>query len=111
MNTLIFNADDLAMTPGTKRFITVIGYILFMSTLFLTIYSLWIALFTDEAVPGWASTVLPIYFLGGVQMLSIGIIGEYIGKIYLEVKAHAHVILLKKRHRLCLLNMYFTTGK
>jgi len=84
---------SFSVTP--LRFITAIGFILFISTLFLTVYSLWIALFTDEAVPGWASTVLPIYFLGGVQMLSIGIIGEYIGKIYLEIKARPRYIIEK----------------
>ena len=35
---------------------------------------------------GWASTVVPMYFLGGVQLLGLGVIGEYIGKIYLESK-------------------------
>lgn len=77
------------------RLITTLGFLLFLSTLFLTIYSLWIVFFTDEAVPGWASTVLPIYFLGGVQILSIGIIGEYIGKIYLEIKARPRYIIEK----------------
>lgn len=84
---------SFSVTP--LRFITAIGFILFFSTLILTIYSLWIALFTDEAVPGWASTVLPIYFIGGVQMLSVGIIGEYIGKIYLEIKARPRFIIEK----------------
>ena len=83
--------SSLSIAP--LRFITATGFILFISTLFLTIYSAWIALFTNEAVPGWASTVLPIYFIGGVQMLSIGVIGEYIGKIYLEVKARPRYII------------------
>ena len=86
--------SSFSVTP--LRFITAIGFFLFISTLILTIHSLWIALFTDEAVPGWASTVLPIYFLGGVQMLSIGIIGEYIGKIYLEIKARPRYIIEKE---------------
>lgn len=85
--------SSFSVTP--LRFITTIGFFLFISTLIMTVHSLWIALFTDEAVPGWASTVLPIYFLGGVQMLSIGIIGEYIGKIYLEIKARPRYIIEK----------------
>lgn len=84
---------SLSIAP--LRFVTITGFILFISTLILTIYSLWIALFTDEAVPGWASTVLPMYFLGGVELLSVGIIGEYIGKIYLEVKARPRYIIEK----------------
>ncbi len=86
--------SSFSVTP--LRFITVTGFILFVSTLMLTIHALWIALFTDEAVPGWASTVLPIYFIGGVQMLSLGIIGEYIGKIYLENKARPRFIIEKE---------------
>lgn len=85
--------SSFSVTP--LRFISVIGFFLFISTLFLTFYSLWIALFTHDVVPGWASTVLPIYFLGGVEMLSIGIIGEYIGKIYLEIKARPRYIIEK----------------
>ncbi len=85
--------SSFSVTP--LRFITAIGFFLFVSTLILTAHSLWIVLFTDEAVPGWASTVLPIYFLGGVQMLSIGILGEYIGKIYLEIKARPRYIIEK----------------
>ena len=86
--------SSLSITP--LRFITAGGFILFISTLILTVYSAWIALFTNDAVPGWASTVLPIYFIGGVQMLSVGVIGEYIGKIYLEVKARPRYIIEEK---------------
>jgi glycosyltransferase involved in cell wall biosynthesis len=43
-------------------------------------------LLTNQIVPGWASSIVPIYFLGGVQLLSIGVLGEYIAKIYLESK-------------------------
>ncbi|MCK7493581.1 MAG: hypothetical protein MZW92_21290 [Comamonadaceae bacterium] len=39
------------------------------------------------AIPGWASTVVPVYFLGGIQLLAIGILGEYVAKIYLETKS------------------------
>ncbi len=48
-----------------------------------------------HAVPGWASTVLPVLFLGGIQLLCLGIIGEYIGKIYLEVKRRPRFIIEK----------------
>ena len=42
--------------------------------------------FEHLAVPGWPSIMLSIWFIGGLLLLSIGIIGEYIGKIYIEVK-------------------------
>ena len=44
-------------------------------------------------MPGWASTVLPITFIGGVQILSIGVLGEYIGKIYMETKRRPRFII------------------
>lgn len=44
------------------------------------------ALLAGQVVPGWASTVVPMYFLGGVQLLSIGVLGEYVAKAYLETK-------------------------
>ena len=42
--------------------------------------------FNGNTVEGWASVTIAIFFLGGVQMLSLGIIGEYVGKIYMESK-------------------------
>jgi len=47
-----------------------------------------VAALSGYTVPGWASTVIPIYVVCGVQLFSLGVIGEYIGKIYLETKGH-----------------------
>lgn len=47
---------------------------------------LWLKLAMRGIVPGWAATVIPILFLGGVQLLTIGILGEYVGRIFDEVK-------------------------
>lgn len=68
------------------RMISLLGLLVFLGTMLVSAWVLWVAVFSDRAVPGWASTVLPIYFLGGVQLLSLGVIGEYIGKLYLEAK-------------------------
>ncbi len=67
------------------RLIAAIGFAIFIASTLMSAYVLYIAL-THTAVPGWASTVLPIYFIGGVQLLSIGLLGEYVGRIYQEVK-------------------------
>jgi hypothetical protein len=48
------------------------------------------------AIPGWASSVLPLYFLGGIQLLGIGILGEYTSKIYLETKRRPRFIIEKR---------------
>lgn len=51
-----------------------------------------------NAVPGWASIVCIVCFLGGIQLLSLGVIGEYIGKIYLESKHRPRYIILSLIH-------------
>ena len=80
---------SFSVTP--LRYITIIGCILFVSSLVLTAWAFIITM-QHKSIPGWASTVLPIYFIGGVQVLCIGIIGEYLGKIYKEVKARPRYI-------------------
>jgi glycosyltransferase involved in cell wall biosynthesis len=77
------------------RFITGIGILVSLGSFAVTIWALWIRVFTDAAVPGWASTVLPIYFLGGIQLLCIGIIGEYLAKIYMETKGRPRYVIEK----------------
>ena len=79
------------------RFISFIGFMVFLGTVIMSAWILGIKLFTSAAVPGWASTVLPVYLLGGVQILCIGVIGEYLGKIYSEVKARPRYIIEKVR--------------
>ncbi len=75
------------------RLITATGLIIFVISIFISAWAVWIKLFTDDAVPGWASTVLPIYFIGGIQVFSIGIVGEYIGKMYMETKQRPRFII------------------
>lgn len=68
------------------RIITVIG-ILVSIVSFLGVVWAVVSSFLGNTVPGWASMTTILCFMGGVQLLSIGVIGEYIGKIYLETKA------------------------
>ena len=62
------------------------GISISMMSVGMVIWVLWIRLVSDQAVPGWASSVIPIYFLGGLQLLSIGVLGEYVSKLYFEAK-------------------------
>ena len=75
-----------SFSPAPLRFITALGLMVSVASLAFTVWALWVWMFTDRAVPGWTSTVVPVYFLGGVQLLSIGILGEYVAKIYTESK-------------------------
>jgi polyisoprenyl-phosphate glycosyltransferase len=68
------------------RLIAMLGLAVSALSLALMLWVLWVKLATTSAVPGWASSVVPIYFLGGIQLLSIGVLGEYIAKLYIETK-------------------------
>lgn len=68
------------------RFITVLGLLTCLVAMGLGSWALFVGVFTTRAIPGWTSTVVPFAFIGGVQLLSLGVIGEYVGKIYLETK-------------------------
>jgi hypothetical protein len=77
------------------RFITVLGVIVFLLSIVMGFYTIFVKFFGHGIVPGWASVVVPIYLLGGLTIFSIGIVGEYIGKIYKEVKARPRYIVDK----------------
>ena len=64
------------------RLITGVGMAISILSLAMAFWAIVTKLFTNQALPGWASTVIPMYFLGGVQLLSLGIIGEYVAKIF-----------------------------
>ncbi len=68
------------------RIISMMGVASFLVSLVMVGYVAWAAIFGQGTVPGWASTVIPIYFFAGVQLLSIGVLGEYVGKIYSTVQ-------------------------
>jgi glycosyltransferase involved in cell wall biosynthesis len=69
------------------RLITLAGFVIFAGSMAVTVWVLWVKFFAQTAIPGWASTVLPLYFLGGLQLFCIGMLGEYLAKTYAEVKA------------------------
>ena len=75
-----------SFSAAPLRAITGIGVIVSLGSFLVAAWALWVRFFTDASVPGWTSTVVPMYFLGGVQLLCIGIIGEYMAKIYIETK-------------------------
>lgn len=74
------------------RMITSLGFLIFTISIMMTIYFL-IRHFTGQTVQGWTSIVVSVWAIGGLQLLAIGIIGEYIGKIYLETKARPKFII------------------
>ena len=67
------------------RAITMVGVITFLLSCLMVGYVIWVVLSKDY-VPGWASTVIPIYALGGLQLVALGVVGEYLGKVFLQTK-------------------------
>jgi len=82
-----------SFSPVPLRMISALGFFVSFASLLLIIWALGVRFFDPEAVPGWASSVIPIYFIGGIQLLSLGIVGEYISKIYSEVKKRPRFII------------------
>ena len=75
------------------RLVTMIGVVISIASFLYGFYAVCIRLFSDTAVSGWASIMAGIYFLGGIQLLCIGICGEYIGRTFMEVKRRPHYII------------------
>ncbi|MNP17942.1 putative glycosyltransferase YkoT [compost metagenome] len=74
---------SFSITP--IRFITMLGFLFFLLSIITAIYVLY-SKFHGNTVSGWSSLMISIWFIGGAQLISLGLIGEYIGKIYKEVK-------------------------
>ena len=75
-----------AFSTAPLRMITWLGLMSGFASFALIAWVLSVRFFTDNATPGWASVLLPLLFIGSVQLICLGIIGEYLSKIYEEVK-------------------------
>lgn len=75
-----------SFTAYPLRLITGTGLLISLVSLGIAAWALGVRIFTNHALPGWASTVVPMYFLGGVQLLALGVIGEYLAKVFEATK-------------------------
>jgi Glycosyltransferases involved in cell wall biogenesis len=75
-----------SFSTAPLRMITVLGFFSGFLSLLILAWVLVVRFFTDEAIPGWASILLPLLFVGSIQLLCLGVLGEYLAKIYAEVK-------------------------
>jgi glycosyltransferase involved in cell wall biosynthesis len=74
------------------KMITGLGFFIFFVSIAVLIYSL-VRYFTGNTIQGWTTTVISVWAIGGLMMISLGVIGEYIGKIYLETKSRPRFII------------------
>ena len=77
------------------RMITVLGMLVSVLSFVGVVWSVVIGLM-GKGIAGWASLLSAICFIGGIQLLSLGVLGEYIGKIYMEVKARPRYIISER---------------
>lgn len=76
------------------RMITALGILIFSVSILMLIYFL-VRHFTGNTVQGWTTLAASVWAIGGLQLLAIGVVGEYIGKIYMETKARPKYVIEK----------------
>ncbi len=84
-----------SFTEVPLKVITVLGMLVSLFSFGLAAWALIARFFHVAEVPGWASIVIPLYMLGGIQLLCLGVIGQYLAKMYAETKARPRFIVEK----------------
>ncbi len=94
---ILFALDGItSFSVVPLRLITIVGFFLFVVSLFAILWIMAEKLFFGTPVQGWASTMISIYLIGGIQILSIGIIGEYVGRNFQQSKNRPRYIIDKE---------------
>ena len=81
-----------SLSTEPLKIIAGLGFFIFLMSIAMLIYSV-VRWATGETIIGWASVICSVWAIGGLILLSLGIIGEYIGKIYLEAKGRPRFII------------------
>lgn len=75
---------------------TMIGYLFATAAFFYGMFAVFMKMFTNTVVSGWTSVLVAILFIGGIQMIMIGILGEYMGKLFIESKGRPNYVIKEK---------------
>jgi dolichol-phosphate mannosyltransferase len=75
------------------RVSTLLGVILALVSLAYAFYALYISIFTDRSIKGWTSVIVSVLFIGALQLIILGILGEYLGKLFMESKRRPNYII------------------
>jgi len=93
---ILFSLDGItSFSISPLRISSIFGFFVSLLSFIYLIFVLLVHFFTDRTIPGWSSLILCILFLGGIQLIAIGILGEYIGRIYIEIKKRPAYIIDK----------------
>jgi len=96
MNFAIEGITSFSIKP--LRISMIFGYIIAILAFLYGIYAIAIKLFTNQTVSGWTSLLVGFLFIGGIQMIMIGILGEYIGRLFIESKKRPNYIIRDKSY-------------
>ena len=97
LSKMLSLAFDGITSLSVKPISVITGLGLFVSVLsFIGVIWAIVSQVMGRTVPGWSSTVCIVCFMGGIQLISLGVLGEYIGKIYMEVKARPRYIISER---------------
>ncbi|MFQ5559888.1 MAG: glycosyltransferase family 2 protein [Nitrospinota bacterium] len=86
----------VSMSHVPLRLASICGIVIAGAGFTIAFIAVFMKIFTSHASPGWASNLASTFFIGGVQLLFLGIIGEYLGRIYDEVKKRPYYIVSEK---------------
>lgn len=78
------------------RLSTYFGLLVALLSFIYILYAIYIRIFTNQAIPGWTSVLVTVLFIGGVQLIFLGIIGEYLSRVYEETKQRPLYLVSKK---------------
>ncbi|MFA6004604.1 MAG: glycosyltransferase, partial [Elusimicrobiota bacterium] len=96
---LFLHAFDAIFSFSTAPLLalSLLGFVSFLVSLSCAVVILAMRLFVSDKVPlGWASTILMVIFLGGIQLIGMGVLGEYLARIYDEVRGRPHSLVRRK---------------
>ena len=94
LNFAIEGITSFSVKP--LRISTFLGGWMALFSFFYGIYALWIKFFTNNSVQGWTSILIVVTFIGGIQLIMIGILGEYLGRLFIEAKNRPNYIVREK---------------
>ncbi len=72
------------------------GFIVSIAAFLYTGYAIYAKYYLQTVIPGWTSILISVLFLGGIQLITLGVIGEYLGKIFIETKNRPNYVVKEK---------------
>ena len=96
LNLAYDGLTSLSSTP--LRLLFLLGFLSTLSSIIWAIYVLYAKYVTGQIVPGWASIILSIWFFSRIQLMALGLTGEYLSKIFFDVKKRTRYIISDQVH-------------